>query len=182
MYYGYETSEESGCHTEQSAFWSRDSRFFSALEVQVAPGGWSTDPSIVIVLSPLRRVLQIVASTPENEESGCYDPVGCFSTFNMDATNRVGPVHDWAPSPIRPLQGPPRRFHFTVNSRGSWEVEFYESAVEASSEFDPGPLSLMNLCRRVIRRNIPCTHLEEHVNELALPTLLQNFLMYKDRE
>lgn len=43
------------------------------------------------------------------------------------------------------------------------------------------PLPLMDLCRRVIRQKIGRNHLEEHINELALPASMKTYLMYKDR-
>lgn len=43
------------------------------------------------------------------------------------------------------------------------------------------PLPLMDLCRRVIRQKIGRSHLEEHINELALPASMKTYLMYKDR-
>ncbi|KAG5683042.1 hypothetical protein PVAND_012349 [Polypedilum vanderplanki] len=46
---------------------------------------------------------------------------------------------------------------------------------------DPEPLPLMDLCRRVIRQKIGRSHLEEHINELALPASMKTYLMYKDR-
>lgn len=43
------------------------------------------------------------------------------------------------------------------------------------------PLPLMDLCRRVIRQKIGRSHLEEHINELALPASMKTYLLYKDR-
>lgn len=43
------------------------------------------------------------------------------------------------------------------------------------------PLPLMDLCRRVIRNKIGRSHLEEHINELALPHSMKTYLLYKDR-
>jgi SPRY domain-containing SOCS box protein 1/4 len=46
---------------------------------------------------------------------------------------------------------------------------------------DPEPLPLMDLCRRVIRQKIGRTHLEERIQELALPQSMKTYLLYRDR-